>query len=156
MKATPKRNRSDSAAAAVRAAQAVALGPLDPPKHVALRKGDRPFWDAIVTSRARDTWTQIDLTTAANLARSQADIERLQKILDDDGYVTEDGKLNPAAALVETLTKRTVSLARALHVHAVATVGRSADGIKALANEKAAAAEDDDLIPTLSPVVCLV
>jgi len=43
--------------------------------------------------------------------------------------------------------------ALSLHVHAQATVGRSADGIKALANERAAAAEDDnDLIPTLRVV----
>jgi hypothetical protein len=34
----------------------------------------------------------------------------------------------------------------------MATVGRSADGIKALANERSAAAEDDDLIPTLRAV----
>lgn len=153
MKTTSKRNRSDSTAAAVRAAQAVALGPIDPPVHVALRAGDRPFWDAIVTSRARDTWTAIDLCTAGNLARSQADIERLQQVVDQNGYIMEDGKLNPAAVLVETLTKRTVALARALHVHAMATVGRSADGIKALANEKAAAqTEVDDLIPTLRAV----
>lgn len=153
MKTASKRNRSDSASAAVRAAQAVALGPLDPPAHVALRNGDRPFWDAIVTSRARDTWTAIDLTTAANLARTQADIERLQTELDQKGYITSDGKINPLAVLVETLSKRTVSLARALHVHAMATVGRSADGIKALANERnAAAVEDDDLIPTLRVV----
>lgn len=149
MKVAPKRNRSDSAAAAVRAAQAVALGPIDPPKHVALRKGDRPFWDAIVTSRARDTWTAIDLCTAANLARTQADIELMQKVIDQNGYIMEDGKLNPASNLVETLTKRVVSLARALHVHAVATVGESKDGRKALANERNAAQEDDDLIPTL-------
>jgi hypothetical protein len=153
MKTASKRNRSDSASAAVRAAQAVALGPLPPPKHVALRPGDKPFWDAIVTSRARDTWTAVDLCTAGNLARSQADIEHLQKVVDANGYIMEDGKLNPAAVLVETLTKRTVSLARALHVHAMATVGRSADGIKALANERnAAAEEDDDLIPTLRSV----
>lgn len=151
MKTTPKRNRSDSAAAAVRAAQAVALGPLDPPKHVALRDGDRPFWDAIVTSRARDTWTAIDLCTAGNLARTQADIEFLQKVLDENGYVL-DGKVSPLAVLVETLTRRSVSLSRALHVHAQATVGRSADASKALALEKAAAAEDDDLIPTLRSV----
>ena len=43
MKLTPKRVRSDSAAAAVAAVQAVALGPLPPPKHVKLRRGDRPF-----------------------------------------------------------------------------------------------------------------
>lgn len=152
MKATPKRNRSDSAAAAVRAAQAAALGPIDPPAHVAIREGDRPFWDAIVLARARDTWTAIDLTTAANLARSQSDIERLQSELDAAGYVLADGKPNPIAALVETLTRRTVALSRALHVHAQATVGRSADASKVLALEKAAAAEDDDLIPTLRMV----
>ena len=73
-------------------------------------------------------------------------------MVDANGYIMEDGKLNPAAVLVETLTKRTVSLARALHVHAMATVGRSADGVKALANEKNAATEDDDLIPTLRAV----
>ena len=151
MKLTPKRNRSDSASAAVRAAQAAALGPLNPPEHVVLREGDRPFWDAIVTARARDTWTAIDLTTAANLARTQADIESLQSELDAAGYVVE-GKAHPAAALVETLTRRSVALSRALHVHAQATVGRSADGIKALANEKAAATEHDDLIPTLRMV----
>ena len=153
MKITPKRNRSDSAAAAVRAAQAAALGPIDPPAHVALREGDRPFWNAIVTARARDTWTAIDLTTAANLARTQADIERLQVDLDAVGYVLVDGKPNPVAALVDVLTRRTVALSRALHVHAQATVGRSADDIKALANEKQARQEhDDDLIPTLRMV----
>ena len=72
MKVTPRRKRSDSAAAAVAAAQAVALGPIPPPAHVALRDGDRPFWDAIVTARPRDTWTDIDLTTAANLATTAA------------------------------------------------------------------------------------
>ena len=121
---------------------------MDPPAHVALREGDRPFWDAIVTSRARDTWTLIDLCTAGNLARAQADIEFLQKVLDENGYVL-DGKVSPVAVLVETLTRRTVALSRALHVHAQATVGRSADGIKALANEKKAAVLGSDLIPTL-------
>lgn len=150
MKTTPKRNRSDSASAAIRAVQAAALGPLDPPAHVALRPGDRPFWDGIVTSRARHLWTESDLVTAANLARTQADIERLQKVIDQNGYIMEDGKLNPVAVLVETLTKRVVSLSRALLVHSIATVGESRDVGKALANERnAAAEEDDDLIPRL-------
>lgn len=152
MKTTPKRNRSDSNAAAVRAAQAAALGPIDPPAHLTLREGDRPFWNAIVTSRARDTWTMIDLCTAGNLARAQADIERLQVDLDTSGYVLGDGKPNPIAALIETLTRRSVALSRALHVHAQATVGRSENAAKVLALEKAATTENDDLIPTLRVV----
>ena len=150
MKTTPKRNRSDSASAAIRAMQAVALGPLPAPKHVALRPGDKPFWDGIMQSRARDLWTPVDLVTAANLARTQADIERLQKELDEVGYLLENGKVNPLAALVETLSKRVVSLARALLVHSIATVGESKDVGKALANERNAAAQDeDDLIPRM-------
>ena len=64
-----------------------------------------------------------------------------------------EGKINPLASLIETLTKRTIALARCLHVHAEATVGESRDGKKALANERSAAAmDDDDLIPTLRSV----
>jgi len=103
-------------------------------------------------SRARDTWTEVDLCTAGNMARTQADIERLQKDLDRAGYVLDDGKVNPVAALVETLSKRTVSLARALHVHAVATVGESKNASKALANERNTDDDTDDLIPTLRAV----
>eukprot|EP01035_Chromulina_nebulosa_P031537 gene31537-biopygen20260 len=81
MKVTPRRKRSDSAAAAIAATQAAALGPLEPPAHVTLRPGDRPFWNAIMLARARDTWTEVDLTTAATLARTQADIEDLHATL---------------------------------------------------------------------------
>ena len=152
MKTASKRNRSDSASAAVRAVQAVSLGPLPPPAHVCLRDGDLPYWNCIVTARARDTWTQVDLIQAGNMARAQADIERLQQQLDSEGY-TFEGKANPLASLIETLTKRTIALARCLHVHAEATVGESRDGKKALANERSAAAmDDDDLIPTLRSV----
>jgi hypothetical protein len=151
VRTTAKRRRSDSAAAAIVAAQSAALGPLDPPKHVKLRRGDKPFWNSIMLARARDTWTAIDLTTAATLARCQADIEKLQSDLDATGYLIE-GKANPLCAVIETLTRRAVALSRALHVHAEATVGRSADAAKALANERAAETEDDDLIPTLRVV----
>jgi hypothetical protein len=112
--------------AAIRAAQAVALGPLTPPDHVSLRDGDMAYWNCIVTARARDTWTQIDLTTAANLARTQADVERLQKQLDAEGYMLGD-KANPLVIVVNTLSRRALSLARALHVHAEATVGAVKD-----------------------------
>ena len=130
MKVTPRRKRSDSAAAAIAAAQAAALGPLEPPAHVTLRACDRPFWDAIMLARARDTWTEVDLTTAATLARTQADIEALHGDLAAAGYLLGD-KPHPLAAVVETLTRRAVALTRVLHVHAEATVGKSEDAAKA-------------------------
>ncbi len=90
--------------------------------------------------------------TAANLARTQADIEMLQKQVDAEGYIV-DGKVNPAAAMVETLTKRVASLSRILHVHAEATLGRAADSAKqATLQREAAQEEDDDLIPRLRAV----
>lgn len=102
-------------------------------------------------ARARDTWNDTDLTTAANLARTQADIENLQAKLDAEGYVVDD-KINPKAKLVEILSRRAVALSRVLHVHAEATQGRSRDAGNALANERQAEADHDDLIPTLRAV----
>ncbi|MYN11782.1 TerS protein [Pusillimonas sp. TS35] len=126
------------------------MGPLQPPACVTLRPGDKPFWDAITKARARHTWNEGDLITAANLARTQADIEALQKLVDAEGYIVE-GKINPAAQMVETLTKRVASLSRILHVHAEATLGRARDNGKTLGIQEPAA-EDDDLIPTLRAV----
>ena len=152
IKASPaRRKRSDSASAAIVAAQSAALGPLKPPSHVKLRRGDKPFWNAIVKSRARDTWTESDLTTAATMARAQADIELLQGDIDGEGYVLE-GKINPKAVMLETLSKRVVALSRVLHVHAEAVIGRSRDAGNALRNEREAETEHDDLIPTLRAV----
>lgn len=152
-----KRQPSNTARSAVRAAQNAALGPLEPPAHVTLRDRDRPFWEAIVTARARDTWTASDLALAANLARTQADIERLQAEVDTEGDTVLSAAgvpiLNPKHKLLETLSRRSVSFARVLHVHAEATVGKSEDAAKALAAERAARDdEDDDLIPTLRAI----
>lgn len=150
--ATPRRKRSDSAAAAIAATQAAALGPLAPPAHVTLRPCDRPFWEAIVQARARDTWNEVDLANAATMARCQADVERLQGEIEAEGDVVGD-KLNPKHKLLETLARRAIALARVLHVHAEATQGRSRDAGNALALERQARAEqEDDLIPTLRMV----
>lgn len=150
---TPRRKRSDSAAAAVAAAQAAALGPLDPPAHVTLRAGDRPFWDAIVTARPRDTWTDADLCLAASLARCQADIETLQAMVDAEGFLV-DGKPHPAVELLEKATRRALALTRAVAVNVRSTVGRGADIAKSATLEREARQDDegDDLIPRLRAV----
>jgi len=149
MKTTSRRPRSDSAKAAVQAAQNAALGPLEPPPYVTLREQDKPHWQAIMKARARHTWDEADLVTAATMARAQADILTLQAQIDLEGYVV-DGKINPAAQMLETLSKRVVSLSRILHTHAEAKLGRARDNGKTLALEREAEqAEDDDLIPRL-------
>lgn len=158
MKVTPRRKRSDSAAAAVAASQAVALGLLPPPECVKLRKGDLPYWNAIMSARARDTWTEPDLILAATMARAQADIDRLHGDIERIGPITAAANGQPVISaevkLQELLTRRVMALARMLHVHAEATVGESRDAAKALGNERQARAEqdDDDLIPRLRSV----
>ncbi|MFT0532258.1 TerS protein [Castellaniella hirudinis] len=155
-----KRIRSDSVTAAVKAAQAAAAGPIVPPDHIALRDGDQPFWDSIVRARARDTWNGADLENAANLARTKADIERIQKEIGIDGDIVKNERgtpiINPKHTLLETLTRRAMALSRMLHVHAEATVGKSEDAVKALKNESeaknASDSADADLIPGLRVV----
>lgn len=99
------------------------------PAHVRLRDRDIPFWNAITRARARDTWTDIDLGHAANLARCQADIERIQEEIDTEGdtLVNDRGTvvMNPKHSLLETLSRRSIALCRTLQVHAIATVGES-------------------------------
>lgn len=145
-----RRPRSDSAKAAVQAAQNAALGPLLPPAHVVLPDAAKPFWNAIILNRPRDRWNDADLALAAVMARDQATLERLQSELNIEGDVIE-GKLNPKHKLAETLARRVVSMARILHVHAEATTGRSQNQGKALELERQARQRpDDDLIPTLA------
>jgi len=150
MKVTARRPRSDSAKAAVAAAQAVALGPIAPPAFVRVSKQAKPFWDAIVTARPRDTWTDADLILAGNLARAYADIESLQDAIDRDGLLV-DGKPNPACDLLDKMTRRALATGRQLKVDTITTVGKSETLPKAAALERDARHQlDDDLIPTMA------
>lgn len=150
MKTTPRRPRSDSARAAVAAAQAVALGPIAPPAFVRVGEQARPFWNAIVTARPRDTWTDADLILAGNLARAYADIEQLHQQIEDEGFIL-DGKAHPAIAILENMSRRALATGRQLKVDTIATVGKAEDLPKGAALERDARAQlDDDLIPTLA------
>ena len=149
MKSTARRLRSDSAHAAAEAYQNAAQAPIEPPTCVTLRPQDKPFWTRIVESKARSTWTATDLVSAAHLARAMADMELLQQQLDVEGYVLVD-KINPTAKALEMLSKRVVMIARAIQVHALATVGDARDaGKSAAAEREAREQEDDPLLPKL-------
>lgn len=140
---TDRKQRIDTVAGAVGAMENALAGPLEPPAHVRLRDGDRPFWDSIVSARARDRWDMADLEIAANLARCKADIERLQAEIDQEGDTIINARgtpiMNPKHSLLETLSRRAVALSRMLHVHAEAKQGPSKNQGKALAAEKEAA-----------------
>ena len=133
-----RRTRSDSAKAAVQAHQNAAQAPIEPPTYVTLPEPCKPFWDAIITSRARDTWTQSDLVTAANMARVQHALEAAPVGSDEHAK----------------LTRLSLALARSLSVHTTATVGRAANMVGAATAEREARqdTDDSDLIPRLRAV----
>ena len=134
----PNRNRrSDSATAAVTAAQNAALGPHDPPAHIDFPDSARPYWLNIMEARARDRWLPIDLANAAELAMLYDDMARLRAVIRLDGDVLE-GKPHPAHRLLDTAGRRAIALSRLLHVHPEATEGRSRDAGNALQNEREA------------------
>jgi phage terminase small subunit len=144
-----RKHRTDSVTGQAQAMADAMLGPLEPPRHVKLRDGDRPFWDAIVCARARNKWDDHDLAVAAGLARCLADIETYQTRLDAEGAVIENAKgtmvANPLFAILETLSRRAVALSRMLHVHPEAKQGKSRDQGKALKAERDAGMVADDL-----------
>ena len=138
MKLTPKRHRSDSAKSAAKAHQNAAQAPIEPPGYVTLPEPCKPFWDAIVTARARDLWTQADLIQAANLARTMHALESVPV------GSNEHAKLSRLA----------MALSRAVAVHPTATAVRAVDQVNANTAEREARAGmgDDDLIPRLRAV----
>ena len=137
MKLTPKRHRSDSAKTATQAHQNAAQAPIEPPGYVTLPEPCKPFWNAIVTSRPRDTWTESDLVLAANLAKTQHAIETVAIGSDEHAK----------------LTRLAMALARSVAVHPTATVGRAADMVQAATLEREVRnADEDDLIPRLRAV----
>lgn len=143
--------RSDSASAAVQAAQNAAQGTLSPPDHVTLPVDALPFWEALVHNRPRHKWNDADLATAAMLARAQYDAECLAQLIETEGHLVE-GKPHPAHGLVDKLGRRVAMLSRLLHVHAEATQGRSMDQGNTLETERDAETAHDPLIPTLRAV----
>lgn len=149
MKATDRRHRSDSAKAAITAAQAAALGPLEPPAFVRVRDSDRPVWDAIVSARQRDTWTEADLVLAAQLARAYGDIAELEELIDKQGMIQGD-QINPACTLLDKVSRRALAIARQLKIDAISVVGKAQDINKGAALERNARQgidDDDGLIP---------
>jgi hypothetical protein len=101
----------------------------EPPPWVNLPEEALLVWESIVRARDYTSWTNIDLEHAANLACCLADLERLRREVRNEGdtLTNERGTkvVNPKHSLMETLSRRSVSLSRMLHVHAEATTGES-------------------------------
>ncbi|XGA78590.1 hypothetical protein OR573_08605 [Halomonas sp. CH40] len=149
MKTTARRHRSDSAKAAISAAQSASKGAINPPAFVRLREQDAPYWEAIVTARPRDTWTEADMLLAAQLARAYGDMAELEAYIDQHGMIQGD-QINPACTLLDKMSRRALAMARQLKIDTISVVGKSQDIHKGAALERDARQgvdDDDGLIP---------
>lgn len=144
-----RKPRNDSITAQLKAMENAALPALRAPKFCKLRRGDKPFWGAIMASRARDTWSDTDLVVASQLARCQADIEREQRALDDESTVVENARgtrvVNARVMVLEQLARREMALMRTLRI-AGTTVGRARDENATMQVEKDAVKARAELI----------
>lgn len=117
---TKRKPRSDSASAAIDAMVNASKPLPDIPAHVRLDKRHIPFWDGIIRARARSEWIETDLVVAAQLARTQFDIEKEAETLEAEGSVIENARgtpvMNPRHAVLEQLARREMALMRALRI----------------------------------------
>jgi hypothetical protein len=121
-----RRQRIDSASGAV-ATMAAATRDLSPPKHLKIRRGDLPFWDAVIAERAKSEWTDADLAVAANLVRAMADAERLAAFSVDKGGNINTVMLLKTVELSDKIARRIVTLRRALGMDNRAKNGEQRD-----------------------------
>lgn len=145
-----RRQRIDSTAAAVRIMQG-SVREIAPPSHVPLDDCDWPFWENVVAEFARAEWTEHQLELAAMLARTMANLEREQRELRTEGYVSVSMRgtpvVNPRSVAVKGMTGDILSLRRSLALHARAKAGDNRDAAKQRDQAKAIEADlEDDLI----------
>lgn len=113
-----KRNRSDSAASAVKAMVNAALPEIAVPLHVQLSESAMRFWGGITRARAREEWREVDLVVAAQLAECQALIEQESVMLREEGTLSTNDKgtkvENPRNRVIQNLAQREMALMRTL------------------------------------------
>lgn len=126
---------------------------VEPPTFVRLRPEHMSYWNTITGCRA--VWTDIDLIHAANLARTLYMIEDETEMLEKEGSVIENQRgtpvMNPRHAVIEQLSRRSVTLSAKLHVHAAATIGevennKKKNHAKQKMNNAVKTLEDDDCL----------
>ncbi|HEY4547822.1 MAG TPA: hypothetical protein VIG90_15570 [Pedomonas sp.] len=134
-----RRQRIDSATAAVKVMAGAAKGELLPPEHNPLPEGALPFWRAIVRGRAREEWEETPalLSTAASLAWTQWQIAQARGYI--DGSVPIPDGLRAAAILsqLNEMQRLEMSYLRTLQQHGRGAQGEARDASKRRAAAKA-------------------
>ena len=117
-----RKQRIDSATAAVAVMVDATKGELLPPDHCPLPESAMPFWRAIMRGRARDEWeaTPSLLATASSLAWTQWQIVKVREAVENDAV--PDAK---AVQRMSDMQRLEMAYLRTLQQH-----GRGAEGEK--------------------------
>lgn len=122
---TTRKNRADSATAALDAAKAVAMPDLQPPAHVILSEDATPYFADIVRARTREEWNEHQLTIAAQMAECMVQQDEMQAGIVLEGWVVENARgtlvANPRVGINEALARRQMALGRSLQMIGRAT-----------------------------------
>lgn len=122
-----RKQRIDSATAAVKVMQGAVADELMPPEHANLNQAAMPFWRAIVRGRAREEWegTPALMATAASLAWTQWQVSKLRAEIEADPL--PDAK---AVQRVSDLQRLEMGYLRVLQQHGRAAQGEARDVTK--------------------------
>lgn len=122
-----RKQRIDSASAAVAVMQGAVNDELLPPGHANLNDAAMPFWRAIVRGRAREEWEGAPalMTTAASLAWTQWQVAQLRGAIENDPV--PDAK---AVQRVSDLQRLEMGYLRVLQQHGRAAQGEARDVVK--------------------------
>lgn len=119
-----RKQRIDSATAAVKVMQGAVAGELMPPEHANLNEDALPFWRAIIRGRAREEWegTPALMATAASLAWTQWQVSQLRAMIESDPL--PEAK---AVQRVSDLQRLEMGYLRVLQQHGRAAQGEARD-----------------------------
>lgn len=144
-----RRQRIDSATAAVRVL-ADAVADLEPPAHISVPAGARPFWVAILRARPREDWQAAPslMNAAANLAWTQWQIDQTRRMIDGDQPTPEGVAVAQLASQLLKMQRLEMGYLRMLQQHGRAVGGEARDVAKrqAATREIEAGLDDDDLL----------
>ena len=118
-----KKQRIDSVAAQV-AVMANSRAPIEPPAHVPLEPDALGFWAGIVAARSREEWAAHDLTFAADLANTMAQLAANRRALRKEGETTTSAggnpMTNPRMGVVNSLHAQVKAARQSLGLHSAA------------------------------------
>ena len=106
-----------------------AANPIQIPDFLQLDEDAAAIWPIIVRGRARDEWSDADLTVAGDICRCIADMKAQADALKVEGYILANDRgtpiQNPRNQVIEVLTRRKVCLMKLMQMQPRAIHGNT-------------------------------